>query len=113
MSEMKAGSIRKVLMTYEDDMTTGPEEGVLCPVCGEFYVHKGAPYILRGKDGYEATGDHFVRGDVTVIPFICENGGHRWQLQLGFHKGQVYMRVVIQDTHEDFPGESGYAPYSF
>lgn len=71
-----------------------------CPYCKDNngYVHLGLPKHISGKDNYEGSKiyDIGVRGDVLVIPFWCE-GGHRWVLVLGEHKGNIIYKVVLTD----------------
>ncbi len=59
-----------------------------CPVCGDDYVHFGAPE-LKESDNYTAWRG---RGNAVFIPMNCENG-HNWTFRIGFHKGFSFMGV--------------------
>lgn len=48
---------------------------------------------LPGNDNYDAVPDGWVRGDVVAIPMWCEMG-HTWTMQIGFHKGETFIRNV-------------------
>ena len=58
-----------------------------CPVCGEHYLHFDDPKVIDGKDDYKAKW--VGRGDKLVIPMWCEQG-HKFELCIGFHKGQLF-----------------------
>ena len=72
---------------YED------ENHVLCPVCGDSYVHhENRADIIDGKDFY-AAAPRMVRGDVIAIPMWCE-AGHKFVMCFGFHKGCTFSWCV-------------------
>lgn len=54
-----------------------------CPVCGVEYTHMESPLIFPGDD-YQSPFEN--RGTSLVIPFWCENGGHKRLLSFNFHK---------------------------
>lgn len=60
---------------------------LLCPICKYEYNHIGEVEKHHGKDSYQAWEG---RGDLIKIFMECENG-HRWNLCLGFHKGNTYI----------------------
>lgn len=64
-----------------------------CPTCGSEYNHPEPPYLKDGNDSYDA--NWHGRGDLVVIPFSGECGS-RWQLCVGFHKGNapIFVRVI-------------------
>lgn len=65
---------------------------LICPHCKETYNHfKGKVDIKNGNDNYEANKK--VRGDVVTIPIDCECGHHSWELNIGFHKGMIYLFI--------------------
>ncbi len=65
-------------------------DSIACPLCGEEYVHHEArTLIVSGGDNYEANPK--VRGSVISIPMWCENGGHCFNVNLGFHKGFTFI----------------------
>ena len=89
--------------------------GIVCPFCpisthgGASYVHMKTPRVYAGNDRYDAS-HHFdmdVRGDVTVLHFSCEEGGHRWALVLGEHKGGIFVSLVPEEGEEE-DGEPRY-----
>lgn len=61
---------------------------IMCPICDFNYNHVRAMETIPGNDNYEAgwTG----RGDLIVIQMECESG-HKWELCIGFHKGQNFI----------------------
>jgi hypothetical protein len=61
-----------------------------CPVCGFGYNHESPPYVESGDDAYKARWGG--RGNLTAIPFHCENG-HHFEVCFGFHKGNVLAFV--------------------
>lgn len=75
----------EALLTKVGDGVYDGENHVLCPVCGDSNVHhENRADIINGKDAYAAA--KMVRGDVIAIPMYCE-GGHKFVLCFGFHKG--------------------------
>lgn len=77
-------------------------ERMSCPYCGYEYVSVGNPYSFSGNDDYSAAKvfNMEVRGDVLVLP--CEGEcGHKWVLALGFHKGQTYWKVVLNEQDDE------------
>jgi len=76
----------KALLTKVGNGVYDCENHVLCPVCGDSYVHhENRADIINGKDAY-AAAPKMVRGDVIAMPMWCE-GGHKFVLCFGFHKG--------------------------
>ncbi len=61
---------------------------ILCPVCGDEYVHMNEP-IWTPSDDYSAWEG---RGESLRIPMYCERG-HEWTVLFGFHKGSTFTRV--------------------
>lgn len=88
------------LGSYGGDVNEFPKDGtlILCPVCGDTYVHQSNVEQLPGFDDYRAS--KHVRGDVNRIAMYCENGGHHFYLNLGFHKGSTHVWCE-QIPHED------------
>lgn len=74
------------LTAAENDPEWGQQ--LKCPVCGYEFVHFETPSI-KHSDNYDAWEG---RGDAIRIPMWCE-GGHKWDLRVGFHKGQSFMDV--------------------
>lgn len=64
---------------YEDD------QWILCPLCRDEYVHFSKPRFIEGLDYYKAHPN--VRGSCIEIDCYCENGGHKFKIIIGFHKG--------------------------
>lgn len=78
--------LRKAL-TYDDGFGA---DIIRCPVCKFDYSH--ISQIEENKsDHYKAWAG---RGDCIVIPFEGECG-HRWNICIGYHKGQNYAFVDI------------------
>jgi len=71
---------------------------IVCPVCGFDYNHFDSPEEDDGEDGYQA--DWEGRGDLIKIPFWCECGS-RWELCLGFHKGNTHSFARIIESCEE------------
>jgi hypothetical protein len=91
------------MRAFSLDMNS-PEQRVLCPKCGDEYVQLSEPTIIEGKDAYATkTG---VRGDVIKIEGKCA-GGHRFDLCLGYHKGETF---IFAQTYVD---AADLAPKSF
>jgi hypothetical protein len=63
-----------------------------CPVCRDTYQHVQRPQVLDGNDNYEAGWSG--RGDLIIVPVEGECM-HRWQLCLGFHKGETFCFVRV------------------
>lgn len=61
-----------------------------CPVCRFEYVHLDGVEEIPDTDDYEGG---WVRGGVIRVKMYCESG-HRFVLEFGFHKGNVFMRVA-------------------
>jgi len=59
-----------------------------CPLCKDGFNHIKGTTTISGDDDYKA--GWWGRGDLTVISMECESG-HKWELCLGKHKGNVYM----------------------
>jgi len=68
---------------------------VLCPVCGDYYVHIGGEPVRTLSDSYEAWDG---RGEAVRIPMYCEQG-HRWHVRFGFHKGCMWHG--IENVYEE------------
>ncbi|RCW63977.1 hypothetical protein DET61_11618 [Marinobacter nauticus] len=81
-------------------ITVGSEQRNLkCPTCGGEFNHPEPPYLKDGNDAYEANWGG--RGDLIVVPMWGECGS-RWQLCVGFHKGNapVFARVIKSCSDE-------------
>lgn len=61
---------------------------VLCPKCKCDFSRIRDVKTIPGNDNYES--GWWGRGDLVVITLKCE-GGHEWELCLGFHKGQTFI----------------------
>jgi hypothetical protein len=75
---------------------------VRCPICNFDYNHPGVPECLDSSDAYLA--DWSGRGDLIILPFRCEQG-HRWELCIGFAKGNSLM-FGRSSPKEEGPNES-------
>ena len=79
---------------FLEKMEFTPAQCVLCPACGNDYVHHlSATILVNGRDDYQAHPE--VRGDVIVIPAWCESG-HKFNVLLGFHKGRTLAWTEIR-----------------
>jgi hypothetical protein len=69
---------------------------IICPVCGDTFVHIETAVNKNGEDNYQAWEG---RGDAVEIPMWCEHD-HNWIMILGFHKGNTYVfnRVIETST---------------
>lgn len=72
---------------------------LLCPFCGDQYVHFNTP-VVKNSDEYTAWEG---RGNALRIPMWCEQG-HSWYIRYGAHKGGVYeLYLLVYD--QNFSGE--------
>lgn len=72
---------------------------ILCASCGFEYVHLGPVHVRSGTHSFDI-GDNLTiekhddvpcgRGSVVTIDLWCESG-HRFELELAFHKGMTYV----------------------
>lgn len=98
----------ETIQPQDDDLASkmffynGYDNEIICPYCGDNYVHFTQARQIPGKDSYKASDvyDIGVRGDVIVIPFWCESGGHEWVLVLGEHKGNISYKTVLLDKEQ-------------
>jgi hypothetical protein len=71
-------------------------EGVMlkCPVCGDIYNHAVEPTTKTPEphDDLDCIP--------TVIPMQCEGHQHRWELGVGFRKGNSYLFIRYDDHKE-------------
>lgn len=74
-----------------------------CPVCGFDYTHVDPPYLKDGDDNYQAGWGG--RGDLVVVPLWSECGS-KWELCLGFHKGQTAVFTRLVETCKSPPSAS-------
>src|SRR5690348_857988 len=95
-------TIRRIhAMFREEGSGAYSEPGVVCPFCGPRHEHASNVHLDKaeqfpGHDAYDAS-QHYgigVRGDVTVLHFWCEEGGHRWVLVFGEHKGGIMVKLI-------------------
>lgn len=70
---------------------------LLCPVCGDSYNHVEPPYLKDAGDNYDANWGG--RGDLAIIPIWGECGS-RWEVCVGFHKGESSIFVRINNSCE-------------
>jgi hypothetical protein len=78
------------------------EAQLLCPYCGENYVHPrlraaygDEAYTLdSGPSHRDYTSPLGNRGDWLAIPVCGESCGHIWRFVIGFHKGEVFLGAV-------------------
>ena len=68
--------------------------GVVCPVCGDNYVHFSSPIEQDSRGNYEANWGG--RGDLIIVPMECEASQHQFEICIGFHKGNV--DIFARDT---------------
>lgn len=73
-------------------------KNLLCPVCGFNYNHIEPPYLTDGNDDYAAGWGG--RGDLAVVPMWGECGS-KWEVCIGFHKGQSPIFVRVIESCED------------
>lgn len=70
-----------------------PGHPLLCPGCGEQWVHGGKLHEQHVTDGY--TCPLGTRGSWLSSDFSCEICDTRWRLIVGFHKGQTFLGYVV------------------
>ena len=76
---------------------------VNCPQCGCEYTHLQRTWALEGSDPFEGAsecGELFgvpvggttgSRRGVLVMEFACENGWHRFRIELTNHRGETMV----------------------
>jgi hypothetical protein len=64
------------------------EDAIECPICNDNYVHFIEAKNINGEDNYKAWEG---KGDAIKIPCWCENGDHKFNIIIGFHKGNTYL----------------------
>jgi len=81
------------------------EDALLCPDCGDPYLHIESVQVATGEQVLVVTKDGVnikthgpeidyaknVRGAIIEIGYWCENGGHRGKIKLSFRKGNVFV----------------------
>lgn len=75
-------------------------KSVICPVCGDDYIHFGETKVFE-RDDKVVLGDYWYdvgwegRGDLLVIPMWGECGS-RWEICFGHYKGNTatFIRLV-------------------
>lgn len=76
---------------------------LVCPQCGNNYVHLTGARILLGGHSAEAKGNTITstaehnpnRGSAVTVTVACESGCQRTtDVTLRFHKGMVYLTTV-------------------
>jgi hypothetical protein len=81
------------------------EDGaILCLVCGYTYVHPVAVRVNRGgeitvvdhRGTHMEAGQPSERGVLISVTYQCENGGHRFQWDGQFHKGNTFATCRYQ-----------------
>lgn len=72
-------------------------EGVMlkCPVCDYEYNYAVEP-TTETPEPHDGSGDC----EPSVIPMQCEADGHRWELGVGFRKGNSYLFIRYDDRKE-------------
>lgn len=78
------------------------KRNLLCPVCRGTYNRIEAPEMQNGRDDYAANWDG--RGDLIIVPLSGECGS-KWELCLGFHKGEtaIFARVIAACRDSNVP----------
>lgn len=65
---------------------------LLCPYCGDEHVH---PYVDGAHGGAEEySSPAGLRGPWLAVPCRCEACRARWDVVLGFHKGNTFLCAV-------------------
>ena len=97
-------------MIYRPINTTGGELfenvglAIVCPVCLGDYV---------STDGDAHIDDWMGRGGARIQSMVCE-GGHLFEIGIGFHKGQSWIftrhepAVTQEPAHTDANGHGGW-----
>lgn len=78
----------------KDDAGWGDQKhNLLCPICRNNYQHMERPESQNSRDSYGANWEG--RGDLIIVPMSGECGS-KWELCLGFHKGDtvIFSRVI-------------------
>jgi len=71
---------------------------IICPVCGDNFVHIEACRYKNGEDEGKAWEG---RGDAIESDMWCENEHHKWKMILGFHKGNTYIFNKVTEEKEN------------
>ena len=95
-------------LTFDPLMWNG-ENVLLCPVCGEEYLHQGKIEVFeRSEDDVFGThtmvngpctnvchdsleGNPSARRQGLIIHFLCEGCGHIYVMEIYQHKGLTFM----------------------
>ena len=75
---------------------------LVCPVCGENYVHLDDPVNLGDFYPHREFGQ---RGPVHAFSAMSEGCWHSWQLLVGFHKGNTQIAVAYDEDGNRTPLE--------
>jgi len=75
------------------DIPMDESNDMVCPICGENYVHVDNPVTLI-DDYPHAIG---CRGPVHVFNALSELCSHKWQLVVAFHKGNTTVALTIKE----------------
>ena len=95
--------ISKMLADQEDMGWGDPAfANVVCPLCQFHCTHTDGVRTVRGDDDHKAGWGG--RGDLVVVSMWGECG-HRWELCIGFHKGNqaIFTRVHTTESSETLP----------
>jgi len=98
-------------------LSLGENHEVLCPVCGDFYVHiarvrviqdKTQTIIERSVDRVEELPLSSGRGSTVFIDYFCESG-HCFSMQQYFHKGVTFTGMTVSENipedRDEWPDE--------
>ncbi len=72
-----------------------------CPVCGYGYSHFDGFEEIDGEDDYKAWEG---RGNCYIMKFWGECG-HKWNISIGFHKGENFVKVESDCKEYQEPDE--------
>ena len=64
-----------------------------CPICNDSYVHFENISKIDGEDSYKSGAGN--RGDLISIICWCEGCSAKFDICLGFHKGNTHLAVRI------------------
>lgn len=96
--------LESIIDEYEVEMQIsrpdfGEETDLMkCPQCPGIYSHFIGVEEIPGEDTYRAWEG---RGDLIRIKYRGECG-HNWAIEIGYHKGQNFIRVSSEQENFDF-----------
>ena len=81
------------LISSEQNSVGSGQRNLLCPICGCINTHIEAPYLKVGESWHG-------NDDLAITPLWSECGS-KWEVCIGFHKGEAPIFVRINKPCKD------------